>query len=197
MTPTTHILIAVPVCLLAIILWIYFDSWKYKRKCYLILTALLLYPALSYAQYTDKTHCNISFSSHVNQPGKLECTQNGITYRFTPDKNTWKISIRNNTDKDAVINWGKASFIINGKASGISFYPLTTDVSSTEFIKGKSEITRSVTATNLIKVNKVYEIYNKRHLKKNGQMSVNLTLPIKMDDQPLFFNIFNFVVTAD
>lgn len=197
MTPTTHILIAVPVCLLAIILWIYFDSRKYKRKCYLILTALLLYPALSYAQYTDKTHCNISFSSHVNQPGKLECTQNGITYRFTPAKNVWKISIRNNTDKDAVVNWEKASFIVNGKASGISLYPLTADASSTELIKGNSEITRSVTATNLIKVNKVYEIYNKRLLKKNGQMSVNLTLPIKMDGQPLFFNMFNFVVTAD
>ena len=28
----TYILIAIPVCLLAIILWLCFDYWKYKRK---------------------------------------------------------------------------------------------------------------------------------------------------------------------
>lgn len=31
----TYILIAIPVCLLAIILWLYFDYWKYKRKNHL------------------------------------------------------------------------------------------------------------------------------------------------------------------
>lgn len=33
----TYILIAIPVCLLAIILWLYFDYWKYKRKNHFIL----------------------------------------------------------------------------------------------------------------------------------------------------------------
>ncbi|MFP5154178.1 hypothetical protein ACJEEN_10050 [Bacteroides clarus] len=50
----TYILIAIPVCLLAIILWLYFDYWKYKRKNHFILLILLFYPILSYAQYTDK-----------------------------------------------------------------------------------------------------------------------------------------------
>lgn len=33
----TYILIAIPVCLLAIILWLCFDYWKYKRKNHFIL----------------------------------------------------------------------------------------------------------------------------------------------------------------
>lgn len=73
------------------------------------------YPVLSYAQYMDKTQCKISFSSHANQAGKLEYTQDGIIYRFTPESNAWKITIKNNTNKNARINWEKGSFIINGK----------------------------------------------------------------------------------
>ena len=108
----TYILIAIPVCLLAIILWLYFNYWKYKRKNHFILLILLFYPVLSYAQYMDKTQCKISFSSHANQAGKLEYTQDGIIYRFTPESNAWKITIKNNTNKNARINWEKGSFII-------------------------------------------------------------------------------------
>lgn len=147
----TYILIAIPVCLLAIILWLCFDYWKYKRKNHFILLILLFYPILSYAQYTDKAQCTISFSSYANQPGKLEYTQDGIIYRFTPESNAWKITIKNNTNKDIRINWEKASFIINGKASGVGFYPVTAGSTPTDVIKEKSEITRTVTASNLIK----------------------------------------------
>lgn len=38
----TYILIAIPVCLLAIILWLCFDYWKYKRKNHFILLILLV-----------------------------------------------------------------------------------------------------------------------------------------------------------
>lgn len=106
----TYILIAIPVCLLAVILWLYFNYWKYKRKNHFILLILLFYPVLSYAQYMDKTQCKISFSSHANQAGKLEYTQDGIIYRFTPESNAWKITIKNNTNKNARINWEKGSF---------------------------------------------------------------------------------------
>lgn len=59
--------------------------------------------------------------------GKIEYTQDGIIFRFTPESNAWKITIKNNTNKNARINWEKGSFIINGKASGISLYPFTSD----------------------------------------------------------------------
>ena len=193
----TYILIAIPVCLLAIILWLCFDYWKYKRKNHFILLILLFYPILSYAQHTDKAQCKISFSSYANQPGKLEYTQDGIIYRFTPESNAWEITIKNNTNKDIRINWEKASFIINGKASGVGFCPPPADSPPTDVIKEKSEITRTVTASNLIKGKKVNKIYSKRNLKRGGRTSVNIVLPIGIGNQPQFFHIFNFVVTAN
>lgn len=193
----TYILIAIPVCLLAVILWLYFNYWKYKRKNHFILLILLFYPVLSYAQYMDKTQCKISFSSHANQAGKLEYTQDGIIYRFTPESNAWKITIKNNTNKNARINWEKGSFIINGKASGISLYPFTSDDPPMDVIKEKSEIPRTVTASNLIKGKKVNKIYSKRNLKRNGRTSVNIALPIGIGNKPQFFHIFNFIVTAN
>lgn len=193
----TYILIAIPVCLLAVILWLYFNYWKYKRKNHFILLILLFYPVLLYAQYMDKTQCKISFSSHANQAGKLEYTQDGIIYRFTPESNAWKITIKNNTNKNARINWEKGSFIINGKASGISLYPFTSDDPPMDVIKEKSEITRTVTASNLIKGKKVNKIYSKRNLKRNGRTSVNIALPIGIGNKPQFFHIFNFIVTAN
>ena len=66
----TYILIAIPVCLLAIILWLYFNYWKYKRKNHFILLILLFYPVLSYAQYMENPQCKISFSTHANKTGK-------------------------------------------------------------------------------------------------------------------------------
>lgn len=52
----TYILIAIPVCLLAIILWLYFNYWKYKRKNHFILLILLFYPVLSYAEVTKRVY---------------------------------------------------------------------------------------------------------------------------------------------
>lgn len=92
---------------------------------------------------------------------------------------------------------GKGSFIINGKASGISLYPFTSDDPPTDVIKEKSEITRTVTASNLIKGKKVNKIYSKRNLKRNGRTSVNIALPIGIGNKPQFFHIFNFIVTAN
>lgn len=91
----------------------------------------------------------------------------------------------------------KGSFIINGKASGISLYPFTSDDPPTDVIKEKSEITRTVTASNLIKGKKVNKIYSKRNLKRNGRTSVNIALPIGIGNKPQFFHIFNFIVTAN
>ncbi len=57
----TYILIAIPVCLLAIILWLYFNYWKYKRKNHFIFLILLFYPVLSYAQYMTKRNAKFHF----------------------------------------------------------------------------------------------------------------------------------------
>ena len=116
---------------------------------------------------------------------------------FYAGKQCVEITIKNNTNKNARINWEKGSFIINGKASGISLYPFTSDDPPMDVIKEKSEITRTVTASNLIKGKKVNKIYSKRNLKRNGRTSVNIALPIGIGNKPQFFHIFNFIVTAN
>lgn len=92
-------------------------------------------------------------------------------------------------------NWEKASFIINGRASGVSFHPFTTDETPTDIIKNNSEIARTVTASNLIVEKKVNKIYNKLNLRKGGRTSVNIILPVGIGNKPQFFHIFNFIVT--
>ena len=53
MTLTVYILIAIPICILAILIWTYFDYRKYKREHHLIILLSLLFPTLSHAQYID------------------------------------------------------------------------------------------------------------------------------------------------
>lgn len=195
MTLIVYILIAIPVCLLAIALWTYLDFRKYKKKNSCILLLFLFYPFLSYAQYTDNEHCNISFTSYENQPGKLEHTKDNMIFQFVPADNAWQIIIKNNADEDIRVNWEKASFIINGRASGVSFHPFTTDETPTDIIKNNSEIARTVTASNLIVEKKVNKIYNKLNLRKGGRTSVNIILPVGIGNKPQFFHIFNFIVT--
>lgn len=69
MTLLILILIAIPVCILTILLWIYNDYKKYKRQnCFLILLFLAL-PATIQAQYTDK-NCCVSSKWHEINPEK-------------------------------------------------------------------------------------------------------------------------------
>ena len=184
MTLIPYILIAIPTCLLAIAVWTYFDYRKYKKKNSLILLLFLFYPMLLHAQYTDRNHCSIAFTSHKNQPGTLEQVKDNMIFQFIPNNDFWKIIIKNNNSEDAQINWEKASFIINGRASGISLQPHSTESNSMDIIKNNSEITRTVTASKLIAENKINRIYDKQDLKKGGKTSVSITLPIGISLQP-------------
>lgn len=121
------ILITIPVCISAILMQTYFDSRKYKRIPHLIVLLSFLFPTLSHAQYIDNENCRISFKSYENHQGKLEYNKEGIIYQFIPNSNAWKVIIKNNTDETVWLNWKQAGFIVNGRASGISLYPFTTD----------------------------------------------------------------------
>lgn len=85
MTLIPYILIAIPTCLLAIAVWTYFDYRKYKKKNSLILLLFLFYPMLLHAQYTDRNHCSIAFTSHKNQPGTLEQVKDNMIFQFIPN----------------------------------------------------------------------------------------------------------------
>ena len=168
MTLTVYILIAIPICILAILIWTYFDYRKYKREHHLIILLSLLFPTLSHAQYIDNENCRIS----------------------------WKVIIKNNTDEVVWLNWEKAGFIVNGKASGVSLFPFTTDKVPTESIQSNHGINRTITASNLITPKGINKIYNKRNIRKGGRTSVTIVLPITIGNRPQFFHAFSFTVTT-
>lgn len=200
MTFVTYILIAIPVCLLAIVLWTCYDYHKYKRKNHLIILLLiLLYPVSAQAQCTDKEECNIAFKWFENQKGKLEYVQDDIIYSFIPENDAWQIRIKNVSGEDAVVNWDNAEFIINGKASGVNLYPFTPEEKdiAEEIVKSNSEIEQTITASNLVTEKKTDKIYYKKDLKKGGQVAVRIVLPIAIGNKPKFYHSFDFIVTKN
>ena len=162
MTLTIYILIAIPICILTILIWAYFDYQKYKREHHLIILLSFLFPTLSHAQYVDNEKCCISFKTYENHQGILEYIKENVTYQFIPSSNAWKVTVKNNTNETIWLNWEKANFIINGRASGISLQPHSTESNSMDIIKNNSEITRTVTASKLIAENKINRIYDKQ-----------------------------------
>lgn len=195
MTLTVYILIAIPICILAIHIWTYFDYRIYKREHHLIILLSLLFPTLSRAQYIDNENCRISFKSYENHQDKLEYIKDNVFYQFIPNSSAWKVIIKNNTDEVVWLNWEKAGFIVNGKASGVSLFPFTTDKVPTESIQSNHGINRTITASNLITPKGINKIYNKRNIRKGGRTSVTIVLPITIGNRPQFFHAFSFTVT--
>ncbi len=91
----TCILIAIPIGIVFIMLWIYNDYRKYKKKNKLVILLFLLFPTTLSAQYVD-AGCQVSFKWLENQKGKLEYTKDGVTYKFIPNDSQWEIIICNN-----------------------------------------------------------------------------------------------------
>lgn len=195
MTLIVYIFIAIPICILTIIIWIYCDYRKYKRKNYLIVLLLLANTITANAQYIDNEGCSISFKQYENQYGKLEYIRDNMIYRFIPASDAWKIIIRNISTDDASVNWRNAQFIVSGKASGIALYPFTADTLTAEIVQSNAETNRTITAANLITGQKIKKIYQKRNLKRGAVNTVTIVLPITLGNKPRFFHKFDFIIT--
>lgn len=197
MSLITCILIAIPVCILAIVLWTYCDYRKFKRKNSLIILLFILSPMVLRAQCIDNERCAVSFKWFENQKGKLEYTKDKLVYEFFPGNESWRIVIRNTSTDDAQVNWDNAEFIINGKASGMILHPFTDVKAPIEIVKSNNEISQSVTATNLVTKGKTGKIYIPKDIKKGVRKSVSIVLPVTIGNNPQFFHTFDFIIAAE
>ncbi|WP_300700771.1 hypothetical protein [Bacteroides sp.] len=193
MTLLLFILIAIPISILGILIWIYYDYRKYKRQNNLIIFLFLLFPVSLSAQYVDND-CSVSFKWYENQKGKLEYSKNDIVYQFIPNSTNWKIIIKNTTTEDARVNWANTQLIINGRATEINVDSYTPETSYLSIMKGQTEAERIITVA-ASETNKAgLKIYDKKSIKKGNKAAVTIILPVSIGNQPQFFNTFDFII---
>lgn len=193
MTLLLFILITIPISILGILIWIYYDYRKYKRQNNLIIFLLFLIPTTLSAQYVDND-CSVSFKWYENQKGKLEYNNSEIEYQFIPNSISWKIIIKNTTTEDIRVNWANTQLIINGRATEINFDSYTPDTPSLSIIKEQTEAERiiAVAANETNKDN--MKIYDKKSIRKGNKAAVTIILPVSIGNQPQFFNTFDFII---
>lgn len=142
----TCILIAIPIGIIFIMLWIYNDYRKYKKKNKLAILLFLLFPTTLSAQYVD-AGCQVSFKWLENQKGKLEYTKDGVTYKFIPNDSQWEIIIRNNSSEDIRINWENMQFIVDGRTSEVKYPILAEAETPFAIIKSQAETNQKIGVT--------------------------------------------------
>lgn len=97
MTLLILILIAIPVCILTILLWIYNDYKKYKRQNCISCLLFLALPATIQAQYTDK-NCCVNSKWYENPKEILEHTAGSFT-NFP-----WLLTINHNSSIPSILS---------------------------------------------------------------------------------------------
>lgn len=175
----TCILIAIPIGIIFIMLWIYNDYRKYKKKNKLVILLFLLFPTTLSAQYVD-AGCQVSFKWLKNQKGKLEYTKDGVTYKFIPNDSQWEIIIRNNSSEDIRINWENMQFIVDGRTSEVKYPILAEAETPFAIIKSQAETSQKIGVTTYTANKANSRIYNKKEIRKGRNSSITIILPISM-----------------
>ena len=190
----TCILIAIPIGIIFIMLWIYNDYRKYKKKNKLAILLFLLFPTTLSAQYVD-AGCQVSFKWLENQKGKLEYTKDGVTYKFIPNDSQWEIIIRNNSSEDIRINWENMQFIVDGRTSEVKYPILAEAETPFAIIKSQAETSQKIGVTTYTANNS--QIYNKKDIRKGRNSSITIILPISIGKHPQFFTSFDFIIKKE
>lgn len=171
----TCILIAIPIGIIFIMLWIYNDYRKYKKKNKLAILLFLLFPTTLSAQYVD-AGCQVSFKWLENQKGKLEYTKDGVTYKFIPNDSQWEIIIRNNSSEDIRINWENMQFIVDGRTSEVKYPILAEAETPFAIIKSQAETSQKIGVTTYTANKANSRIYNKKEIRKGRNSSITTIL---------------------
>ena len=184
----TCILIAIPIGIIFIMLWIYNDYRKYKKKNKLAILLFLLFPTTLSAQYVD-AGCQVSFKWLENQKGKLEYTKDGVTYKFIPNDSQWEIIIRNNSSEDIRINWENMQFIVDGRTSEVKYPILAEAETPFAIIKSQAETSQKIGVTTYTANNS--QIYNKKDIRKGRNSSITIILPISIPSILHLFRLYH------
>lgn len=171
----TCILIAIPIGIIFIMLWIYNDYRKYKKKNKLAILLFLLFPTTLSAQYVD-AGCQVSFKWLENQKGKLEYTKDGVTYKFIPNDSQWE----------------NMQFIVDGRTSEVKYPILAEAETPFAIIKSQAETSQKIGVTTYTANNS--QIYNKKDIRKGRNSSITIILPISIGKHPQFFTSFDFII---
>lgn len=166
----TCILIAIPIGIIFIMLWIYNDYRKYKKKNKLAILLFLLFPTTLSAQYVD-AGCQVSFKWLENQKGKLEYTKDGVAYKFIPNDSQWEIIICNNSSEDIRINWKNMQFIVDGRSSEVKYPILAEAETPFAIIKSQAETSQKIGVTTYTANNS--QIYNKKDIRKGRNLPLS------------------------
>ena len=189
----TCILIAIPIGIIFIMLWIYNDYRKYKKKNKLAILLFLLFPTTLSAQYVD-AGCQVSFKWLENQKGKLEYTKDGVTYMFIPNDSQWEIIIRNNSSEDIRINWENMQFIVDGRTSEVKYPILAEAETPFAIIKSQAETSQKIGVTTYTTNNS--QIYNKKDIRKGRNSSISfLPFQFKMTIDTFFILVAHVYVS--
>ena len=189
----TCILIAIPIGIIFIMLWIYNDYRKYKKKNKLAILLFLLFPTTLSAQYVD-AGCQVSFKWLENQKGKLEYTKDGVTYKFIPNDSQWEIIIRNNSSEDIRINWENMQFIVDGRTSEVKYPILAEAETPFAIIKSQAETSQKIGVTTYTTNNS--QIYNKKDIRKGRNSSISfLPFQFKMTIATFFILVAHVYVS--
>lgn len=180
----TCILITIPIGIIFIMLWIYNDYRKYKKKNKLVILLFLLFPTTLSAQYVD-AGCQVSFKWLENQKGKLEYTKDGVTYKFIPNDSQWEIIIRNNSSEDIRINWENMQFIVDGRTSEVKYPILAKAETPFAIIKSQAETSQKIGVTTYTANKASSRIYNKKDIRKGRNSSITIILPISIGKHTL------------
>lgn len=170
----TCILIAIPIGIIFIMLWIYNDYRKYKKKNKLAILLFLLFPTTLSAQYVD-AGCQVSFKWLENQKGKLEYTKDGVTYKFIPNDSQWEIVIRNNSSEDIRINWKNMQFIVDGRTSEVKYTILAEAETPFAIIKSQAETSQKIGVTLIRQITLKYT--TRKIFEKEGIPPLPLSFP--------------------
>ena len=189
----TCILIAIPIGSIFIMLWIYNDYRKYKKKNKLAILLFLLFPTTLSAQYVD-AGCQVSFKWLENQKGKLEYTKDGVAYKFIPNDSQWEIIICNNSSEDIRINWENMQFIVDGRTSEVKYPILAEAETPFAIIKSQAETSQKIGVTTYTANNS--QIYNKKDIRKGRNSSISfLPFQFKMTIATFFILVARVYVS--